>query len=165
MLGVLIDDPDHPERLPGVHHEMQLRVWLPPASGASSARLLAAATINSELIRLLTGIHSTSRDACSRASFGRRCDTLGGVVDVEQQVRDRLVRESRTYLVRSTTKSTTGDGRSTDSSGPPMAILAALTAQTRGHDHRSGKARTATMKQTDHPRQVRMFRTVVSRGQ
>jgi len=36
---------------------MQLRVWLPPASGASPARLLAAATINSELIRLLTGIH------------------------------------------------------------------------------------------------------------
>jgi len=54
VLGFLVDDPGPP---PGVRHELQLRVWLPPASSASSARLLAAAVINSEVVRLLTGLH------------------------------------------------------------------------------------------------------------
>ncbi len=58
VLGVLIDDPDHPEPPPELHHDMQLRVWLqPPAGSSASARLIAAATIDIELVRLLTALH------------------------------------------------------------------------------------------------------------
>lgn len=57
ILGILIDDPQNPEPSPGVRHELQLRVWLPPTSSASSAQLLAAAVVNSEVVRLLTGLH------------------------------------------------------------------------------------------------------------
>jgi hypothetical protein len=57
VLGILINDPERPGPSPDVHHELQLRVWLPPASSASSARLLAAAVVNSEVVRLLTGLH------------------------------------------------------------------------------------------------------------